>query len=342
MPLVATDSGGPNDIIETCRNGLLVDPRSSDSIAAACETILNDRPLWHRYADAGAKAVTAYDWNAYVAHYEGLLQGLSQSPRPKAPVRQLLVCDIDNTLIGSARCVAKFRSWHQRQDGLAFGVATGRSFHSAMSILEQQNAPSPLVMITSVGSEIYHRDLNGTTFTLDRAWHDHIAGDWDRDGVLDALLGIPKLLPQAPLEQRAFKISFLTDGDPNIVRDVRARLGKSGLQASVIHSHGRYLDILPLRASRGRRSNMSGSASDCRRRRSSRPVTAATTSRCCARWRSRSSLPTYSDGLAERSDLAHSYVAQRTHALGIIEGVAHFRRNAAGGGRTLLPPQGTV
>ena len=330
LPLVATDSGGPNDIIETCKNGLLVDPRSSDSIAAACETILSDRTLWHRYADAGAMAVTAYDWNAYVAQYEGLLQGLSRSPQPKAAVRQLLVCDIDNTLIGSAPCVARFRSWHQRQDGLAFGVATGRSFHSAMSILEQQNAPSPLVMITSVGSEIYHRDPNGTTFTLDRAWHDHIAEDWDRDGVLDAVLGSAKLLPQAPLEQRGFKISFLTDGDPHIVRDIRARLRKSGLQASVIHSHGRYLDILPLRASKG-------SAIEHVRRRfglSLQAIFAAGDSgndiemlRTVAQ---SIIVANYSDGLAERSDLAHSYVAQRTHALGIIEGVAHFRRNAAG------------
>ncbi len=342
LPLVATDSGGPNDIIETCKNGLLVDPRSPDSIAAACEIILRDRHLWHSYSDAGSKAVAAYDWAAHVAHYEGLLHSLSRSSPSPSLVRQLLVCDIDNTLIGSAPCVAKFRTWHQRQDGLAFGVATGRSFHSAMSILEQQNAPSPLVMITSVGSEIYHRDANGTTFTLDRAWHDHIAGNWDRRGVLGAVLTIPNLFPQAPLEQRGLKISFFTDGDPNIVRQVRARLRDSGLQASVIHSHGRYLDILPVLASKG------AAIEHVRRRFKLSPeavFAAGDSGNDIEMLRTVAQsiiVANYSDGLAERSDLAHSYVAQRTHALGIIEGVAHFRRHAVARGQTSLRTSGTL
>ena len=35
----------------------------------------------------------------------------------------------------------------------------------------------------------------------------------------------------------------------------------------------------------------------------------------------------YSDDLAGLPALAHAYVAQGTHARGIIEGVAHFRSN---------------
>ena len=327
LPLVATDSGGPNDIIETCKNGLLVDPRSPDAIAAACEIILRDRQLWQRYAAAGFSAVSAYDWAAHAVHYEALLRSLSQVT-PVRTVDQLLICDIDNTLVGSAPCVATFRNWHRRQDGLAFGVATGRSFHSAMSILEQQNAPSPLVMITSVGSEIYHRDPNGTTFTRDRRWQSHISKGWDRNRVLAALSDIPDLHPQAPLEQRPYKISYFTDGDLATTRKVETRLTQNGLQASVIHSHGRYLDILPICASKGaaiehvRQSfalspdavfaaGDSGNDIDMLRTVAQSIIVA-----------------NYSDGLAERADLAHSYVARRAHALGIIEGVTHFRRHS--------------
>ncbi len=83
-----------------------------------------------------------------------------------------------------------FRRWRSRQAGLAFGVATGRSFHSAMAVLEQQDSPRPQVMITSVGSEIFHLDANGVTYTADAAWRRVIAADWDRQAVQDALDGL--------------------------------------------------------------------------------------------------------------------------------------------------------
>ena len=329
LPLVATDSGGPNDIIETCKNGLLVDPRSPDAIAAACEIILRDRELWHRYAAAGSSAVRAYDWAAHAAHYEVLLRSLSQPTKGKRTVDQLLICDIDNTLVGSPTCVTKFKNWHQRQDGLAFGVATGRSFHSAMSILEQQDTPSPLVMITSVGSEIYHRDPNGTTFTRDVRWQSHISKGWNRDRVLAALSDIRDLHAQAPLEQRPYKISYFTDGTASITRKVEACLTRNGLQASVIHSHGRYLDILPVRASKG------AAIEHVRQSFALAPdavFAAGDSGNDIEMLRTVVQsiiVANYSDGLADRADLAHSYIARRAHASGIIEGVNYFRRHTA-------------
>ncbi len=65
------------------------------------------------------------------------------------------------------------------------------------------------------------------------------------------LAKVPGLLPQAPLEQRAHKLSYFTEGQPGIVGQVRAALERAGLRCSVIHSHGRYLDVLPIRASKG-------------------------------------------------------------------------------------------
>ncbi len=56
LPLVATDSGGPNDIVETCGNGLLVDPRAPGAIAAACLRILGDPALYARCVAGGARA----------------------------------------------------------------------------------------------------------------------------------------------------------------------------------------------------------------------------------------------------------------------------------------------
>ncbi|MFC6790088.1 HAD-IIB family hydrolase [Methylobacterium komagatae] len=327
LPLVATDSGGPNDIVETCGNGLLVDPRDPDAIATACLRILGDPALYARCVAGGARAAAAYDWDRHAARYHVLLRALlAQQPPTPAP-RQLLVCDIDNTLIGCAAALGIFRRWRSRQAGLAFGVATGRSFHSAMAVLEQQDSPRPQVMITSVGSEIFHLDANGVTYTADAAWRRVIAADWDRQAVQDALDGLTGLVRQGPLEQRTLKLSFF--GDAAVARRVRARLEEARIPARVIHSHGRYLDVLPAGASKG-------TAVDHVRALYALPeravFVAGDSGNDIEMLRARVQaiiVANYSDDLASNATLKHSYVARRTHARGVIEGVSYFRRMLA-------------
>ncbi|KQT87432.1 HAD-IIB family hydrolase [Aurantimonas sp. Leaf443] len=329
LPLVATDCGGPNDIIEMCHNGLLVDPRSPGAIAGACETILRDPARWDAFSRAGARAVDAYDWPRHAARYHGLAARLLAAPEPEAPVRQLLVCDIDNTLVGGSACVSTFRDWHARQSGLGFAVATGRSLHSALSILEQQDAPSPRVIVSSVGSEIYRLRANGTTYRQDAGWRAHIAVGWQREAVARVLAGMAGIAPQGPLEQRAFKLSYFAPGGRGVAAAVRRRLQEAGLSASVIHSHGKYLDILPVRASKGAAVAYLRKAFDLAE---NAVFVAGDSGNDIEMLRSVPQsiiVANYSDGLAARPDLAHSYVARQAYALGIIEGVAHFRRRAA-------------
>ncbi|KQT68928.1 MULTISPECIES: HAD-IIB family hydrolase [unclassified Aureimonas] len=328
LPLIATDSGGPNDIIEMCGNGILVDPRSPDALVAAALRILGDPALWDRYAKAGAKAAGAYDWTRHAGRYHGLLGQLLDRVPPAADPKQLLISDIDNTLVGCSDAIRTFGEWRKEQDGLAFGVATGRSFHSAMAILEQQDAPRPQVMITSVGSEIYHLDANGTTYSQDRDWRAVVSRNWNREAAREALATVAGILPQAPLEQRSHKLSYFSDGSPGTVRRIQAALELAGLRCSVIHSHGRYLDILPLRASKGTAvafvrkhyglgedavfvAGDSGNDIEMLRTIPQAIIVA-----------------NFSDDLAGLPALSHSYVARRTHALGIIEGVHHFRERA--------------
>ncbi|KAB0682630.1 HAD-IIB family hydrolase [Aureimonas leprariae] len=329
LPLVATDSGGPNDIIEMCGNGELVDPRSTGAIAAAALRILNDPVLWDRYSAAGAKAVAAYDWAKHAARYHGLLAALKQRRAPSRFLRQLLVSDIDNTLVGCNDGVRSFTDWQRLQGDLAFGVATGRSFHSAMAILEQWDAPRPRVMITSVGSEIYHLQPNGTTYAADRNWEAIVREGWNREAVRAVMETVPGIRPQAPLEQRRFKLSYFTDGDRHVARDVRERLERAGLLCSVIHSHGRYLDILPVSASKG-------TAVDYVRHLLGLPESAVFVAgdsgndiEMLRTARQAIIVGNFSDDLASHPELTHSYVARQTHARGIIEGVDHFRRMAA-------------
>ncbi|MHC2087317.1 HAD-IIB family hydrolase [Methylobacterium sp. CM6244] len=324
LPLVATDSGGPNDIVETCGNGLLVDPRAPDAIAAACLRILGEPDLYARCVAGGARAAAAYDWDQHAARYHDLLWALLAPEPPIAEPQQLLICDIDNTLVGCEAALGIFRRWRSWQAGLAFGVATGRSFHSAMAILEQQASPRPQVMITSVGSEIYHLDPNGVTYTADLAWRDAVSTGWDRAGMQAVLASLDGLVPQGGLEQRGHKLSYF--GDAAAAEAVRNRLVQADLLANVIHSHGRYLDVLPVAASKGTAvrhvralyglperavfvAGDSGNDVEMLRAEAQAIIVA-----------------NYSDDLASHAALKHSYVARTSHARGIIEGVGHFRR----------------
>jgi sucrose-phosphate synthase len=126
--------------------------------------------------------------------------------------------------------LSTFRRWRSRQAALAFGVATGRSFHSAMAILEQvERGPHRLPLPAG------------------------------RDGLAPGRVG---------RVGHAVRIEMAR---------VRARLARAGLRASVIHSHGRYLDVLPERASKASPSRPSSAA-----RIASRFQPAATVSRQAA------------------------------------------------------------
>ncbi|GGE75349.1 HAD-IIB family hydrolase [Sphingomonas prati] len=333
LPIVATDSGGPNDIIERCGNGVLVDPRDHGAMAAAIGRILDDRPLWERYSRAGAVAVAAYDWTRHAELYHDFAESaLGRRPPRALPAdpsgTTMLISDIDNTLVGCPAATVRFADWHGRQEDLLFGIATGRSLHSAQAILSRENVPQPQVLITSVGSEIYHLDRTGTAYDLDEAWATQIAAGWDRPAVAAILAYATDLQPQGSLEQRLFKLSYFTRGDPDAARRVRDLLRAAGHACSVIQSHGTYLDILPHAASKGtavehvRRHY--GMARD-------QVMVAGDSGNDVEMLRSvRHSIivANHSDGLDQDPTLAHSFVSSYGHAGGIIEGVDHFRQLA--------------
>lgn len=333
LPIVATDSGGPNDIVETCGNGLLVDPTDPDSIAEAALRILSSSDLYRQFAEGGTRAVAHYDWKGHVQRYRGLLSDLIE-PAVTRPANiggtgQLLISDIDNTLVGSVPHLHAFGAWRRLQPHLAFGVATGRSFHSAMAVLEQEDVPRPEVMITSVGSEIYHLDENGVTYSLDRDWLAQITEDWDREPVRRVVESVTGITPQAALEQRAFKLSYFSDGSATVVKRVQAALERVGLMASVIHSHRRYLDILPYKASKGT------AVEFVRQRYGLRMDSVFVAGDSGNDIEMLRAVPqsiivaNYSDGLAHLPDLKHSYLSRESHARGIMEGVDYFRRKAS-------------
>lgn len=260
LPVLATEDGGPRDIIGHCHNGVLLDPLDIPAMGEALYRALTDRGQWRRWARNGLRGVHRhYSWQGHVDRYlKAIDRSIEKPARRRAPVMtrsrlpeidRLLVCDIDNTLIGdSAGLRALMTRLREADCRIGFGIATGRRIDSARKVLKEWQVPTPDILVTAVGSEVHY----GHWMVEDQSWSVHIGYRWDRAGLLEAMEDLAGLKLQAKTEQRRHKISYHVDTKvmPS-VREIQRHLRQRNLHANVIFSHQAYLDLLPLRASKG-------------------------------------------------------------------------------------------
>ena len=70
LPIVATNDGGPKEIVRICNNGLLVDPLDTDGMAGALHEMLSDLAAWRRRSRSGIRGADRhFSWNGHVAEY---------------------------------------------------------------------------------------------------------------------------------------------------------------------------------------------------------------------------------------------------------------------------------
>jgi len=160
---------------------------------------------------------------------------------------RLLISDIDHTLLGDRIALKELIDYLQSSE-IAFGIATGRSIESAQQILQEWKVPSPDLWITSVGSEIYY----GEEIQMDLEWLEHINDQWQPKLVREAIAKLSGIKLQTAEGQRTHKISYLVDPakSPSI-EEIQVHLRQYQLHVQAIYSHQEFLDILPLRASKG-------------------------------------------------------------------------------------------
>jgi len=261
LPIVATEDGGPRDITHYCRNGVLIDPLDADAIGNALLDAVSDRDRWRKWSQAGLRGVHRhFSWEAHFNRYmKAVMTGLNQyrdrrsfySPKTRLiTADRILVCDVDNTLTGDSDALQELiRMIRQAGDALAFGIATGRSREMTLDVLKEWNVPTPQLLITSVGSEIYY----GRRLVQDKGWDQHISYRWQPDVLREAMADLPGLKLQPEHGQGRFKISYDVDPEQTLrVREITRYLRRAKLQANVIYSHEAYLDLVPIRASKGR------------------------------------------------------------------------------------------
>lgn len=274
LPVVATNDGGPRDILAACQNGQLIDPLDVGQLRSALHRALTDSSQWEQWSQQGLAGVRrSFSWEAhteqYVQHIRQILQPkalhvgsalsvvaspshrrrLEVSTNPLLRAERLFVSDIDNTLIGDrAGLDALLKQLAQLDRPLGFGVATGRTLPSALETLQTWEVPLPDVLITAVGSEIHY----GPDLVPDTRWRQYISYNWRPNAIRHAMVDFEGLVLQPDENQRSHKISYWID--PAIapsIRQIRQHLRRNGLNVRLIGSHGQYLDILPWRASKG-------------------------------------------------------------------------------------------
>jgi sucrose-phosphate synthase len=255
LPIVATNDGGPRDIIANCRNGLLVDVREPEAMRRALLRTLTEPEHWDEWSRRGIQGIREhYSWSHHGERYlRDLSDILEHSPssahlhtsaRRLPDFDRLIITDLDNTLTGDRESLAEFIDLIRSHDQIGFGIATGRRLDSALNLIEEMGLPRPDLIDTDVGTQIHY----GDRLTPDRSWRKSIGYAWKPAEVRATLAKLPGLHLQSPKNQSEYKISY--EIDPTIspsTTQLKKILREAGLRAKVVLSLGMYLDIIPVR-----------------------------------------------------------------------------------------------
>ena len=259
LPIVATENGGPVDIIGNCKNGELIDPLDKAGITEALLKLLQNRNIWSQAARNGIEGVRKhYSWQAHAKIYLEKIEKLPGKYKPipsKRPTRAIryrdraIFSDLDQNLVGNPTALKHFADAIKKNHKcVTFGIATGRRIDSALGLMKKHCIPTPDILISSLGTRIHY----GQSLTEDNYWADHIDYDWSGQRIRRILGKLPGLKPQEKTEQTAFKVSYYYD--PEIaptIEQIVSQLRQKEITANVMLSFGQFLDIVPSRASKG-------------------------------------------------------------------------------------------
>lgn len=258
LPIIATEDGGPRDIMSNCNNGILIDPLEPETITDALLALLTDRGRWEEARSNGLRAVAEhYSWQAHanrylgeveeIADHDARLRQLPVRPVSRSMADRALVSDLDLSMIGDQDSLQRLMALLRQHRRTAFIIATGRRLDEALKIMKRHGIHEPDILITSSGSEIFY----APKLTPDSQWARHIDHMWTPHRVRHALQDVPGLKLQPRQYQSRFKVSYYIDPQQISLEEVKTMLHREEQSVYVQMAFGQYLDILPLRASKG-------------------------------------------------------------------------------------------
>lgn len=343
LPIVATEDGGPIDIIGNCNNGHLINPLDRGAMAQTLLATLTDKVAWRRLAKNGIEGVNRhYSWQAHVEKYLKVIRPLVERSEPVAPITSLrrpgvfrdraIFTSIDLNLIGDDAALREFLQLMQaNRKTTIFGIATGRRLDDALARLREYNIPKPDVLITGQGTEIHY----APALTRSESWVRHINHRWNAQEVRDILAGVPGLTLQPKMHQSPFKISYYVDHSLANAHEVRQTMLRNEQAVNAVYSFGQFLDVVPVRASKGLAmrwcAEQLGFALEntlvC-------GATGADIDMLMGNTLGAVVSKRHLDELADVAAIDSIYLTQQQHAAGVLEAIAHYDFFSRGGGGT--------
>jgi len=259
LPVVATENGGPVDIVANCKNGILINPLDKAAMVRALLKLLRSDEAWERAAENGIRGVHAhYSWHEHARVYldkVNKIKAKAKSIEVALPVRvryyrnRAIFSSLDDDLIGNSEALASFVGMLRKyRKDVAFGIATARRIDSALAIMRKHNIPMPDILISSMGTRIHY----GAELAEDDYWAEHINHMWNDQLVRRTLSDVPGLVLQQLHEQTSFKVSYHYSPEkaPSL-QEIVELLQRREITANSFLSMGQLLDIIPSRASKG-------------------------------------------------------------------------------------------
>lgn len=166
------------------------------------------------------------------------------------PVR-LFSTDLDGTVVGNNDATARFRDFWQSLPNetrplLVFN--SGRLLDDQLELMEAVPLPKPDYIIGGVGTMLSCRAQP----SLRQAYTNSLGQGFDTEKIISLMSDIPGISIQPERYQHGLKSSwYLHDADDQAISNIEHRLNEAGIEARIVYSSGRDLDVLPRAADKG-------------------------------------------------------------------------------------------